>query len=76
MIRPAPGYRQLTAVTHTGKVTARCFAAGRPPSSRAAIVSPRKITGQGRYSLRPPHRCAMAQAPPLTADLPRRESAP
>jgi hypothetical protein len=72
-VRPAARYRQLTAAMNDHRELYRC---GRPSSSRAGIVSPRKTTGQGRYGLRPPRRCAMAQAPPWTADLPRRESAP
>ena len=47
-VRPAPGRRQLTAATHPATVTANRIGAGGPSSSRAAIVSPCKITAQGR----------------------------
>ncbi len=62
---PHPPAGQLAAVTHPGPATVSCISAAGPSSSRAAIVSPRKITAQGR-GLRP-RRCAMAQASPLTA---------
>ena len=75
-VGPETRRRQRAAATPASTVTASCTSAGRPPSSRAGIVSPRQATGQGRSGLRPPRRCAMAQAPPWTADLPRRESAP
>jgi hypothetical protein len=71
--RPAPGalpaHRRHAS---PARLAASCSGAGGPSSSRAVIVSPCKITGQERCGLRPPRRCAMSQAPPLTADLPRR----
>jgi hypothetical protein len=74
-IRPAPGRCHVITATPPARSAASCTGAGGLSSSRAAIVSPCKITVQGHYGPRPPRRL-LRNRRPLSSDLPRRASAP
>jgi hypothetical protein len=65
----APGRRQVITATHPGTVRCELHRCGRAVSSRAAIVSPCKITVQGHCGLRPPRRL-LRNHRPLSSDLP------